>query len=163
MNSQARLPQTPMTSSKEMIIQITLLQSCQAKVWIDKNGETRILLKHQKGCWINQQKSQHQIKIRITNRYGETCTIPTYRNGCKNSERILWMIEFLKTETHTRVLLMNYLSSLWEVCILVNTMFILISLKTEIARSVKGPKLQGPQAEDAMAEPYLVLKNLVTW
>ena len=34
-------------------------------------------------------------------------------------------------------------------------MFILISLKTEIARSVKGPKLQGPHAEDAMAEPYL--------
>ena len=38
-------------------------------------------------------------------------------------------------------------------------MFILISLKTEIARSVKGPKLQGRHAEDAMVEPYLVLKN----
>ena len=35
-------------------------------------------------------------------------------------------------------------------------------LKTEIARSVRGPKLQGPRAEDAMAEPYLVLKILVT-
>ena len=34
--------------------------------------------------------------------------------------------------------------------------------KTEIARSVKGPKLQGLHAEDAMAKPYLVLKNLVT-
>ena len=56
-----------------LIIQITLQQSCQAKVWIDKNGETRmgwitipqpcqvkvwkgkfgetrILLKHQKSC-----------------------------------------------------------------------------------------------------------------
>ena len=30
-------------------------------------------------------------------------------------------------------------------------MFILISLKTEIARSVNGPKLQGPCVEDAMA------------
>ena len=30
-------------------------------------------------------------------------------NGCKNSERILWMTEFLNTETHTRVLLMNHL------------------------------------------------------
>ena len=38
-------------------------------------------------------------------------------------------------------------------------MLILISLKTEIARSVKGPKLQGPHAEDAMAKPYLVLKK----
>ena len=36
-------------------------------------------------------------------------------------------------------------------------------LKTEIARSASGPKLQGPRAEDALAEPYLVLKNLVTW
>ena len=36
------------------------------------------------------------------------------------------------------------------------------SLKTEIAKSVNGPKLQGPDAEDAMAKPYFVLKNLVT-
>ena len=31
-----------------------------------------------------------------------------------------------------------------DVRIWVSTVFILISLKTEIARSVKGPKLQGP-------------------
>ena len=35
-------------------------------------------------------------------------------------------------------------------------------LKTEIARSVNGPKLQGPCAEGALAEPYLVQKVLVT-
>ena len=46
--------------------------------------------------------------------------------------------------------------------ICVNTVFILTSLKTEIARSVRGPKLQGPRVEDAMAEPYLVQKILVT-
>ena len=39
---------------------------------------------------------------------------------------------------------------------------ILISLKTEIARSVNGPKLQGPHAEDAMAKPYLEPQILVT-
>ena len=49
-----------------------------------------------------------------------------------------------------------------DVRIWVSTVFVLMSLKTEIARSVKGPKLQGPHAEDAMAEPYFVLKNLVT-
>ena len=49
-----------------------------------------------------------------------------------------------------------------EVRIWVNTMFILISLKTEIARSVNGPKLQGPHAEDAMAKPYLEPQLLVT-
>ena len=36
------------------------------------------------------------------------------------------------------------------------------SRKTEIARSATGPKLQGPRAEDAMAEPYLVEKILMT-
>ena len=40
--------------------------------------------------------------------------------------------------------------------------FTLISLKNEIARSVRGLKFQGPRAEDAMAEPYLVLKIMMT-
>ena len=40
---------------------------------------------------------------------GETRAIPKYRNGCKNSERILWMTEILNTETHTHVLLMDHL------------------------------------------------------
>ena len=35
----------------------------------------------------------------------------------------------------------------------------LTSRKTEIARSVRGPKLQEPRAEDALAEPYLVQTN----
>ena len=35
-------------------------------------------------------------------------------------------------------------------------------LKTEIARSVRGPKLQGLRAEDAKAKPYLVLTTSVT-
>ena len=106
---QARLPHQPWHLQRKLIIQITLQQSCQAKVWIDKYGETRLLLKHQKSCCKNQPKSQNQRKIRITNRYAETRIIPTYGNGCKNSERILWMKEFLNTETHTRVLLMNHL------------------------------------------------------
>ena len=49
-----------------------------------------------------------------------------------------------------------------DVRIWVNTMFILISLKTEIARSASGPKLQGLRAEDAKAKPYLELTILVT-
>ena len=39
-----------MTSSTETDHSDHLQQSCQAKVWIDKNGETRTLLKHQKSC-----------------------------------------------------------------------------------------------------------------
>ena len=33
------------------------------------------------------------------------------------------------------------------------------SLKTESTRFVRGPKLQGPRAEDAVADPYLVLSE----
>ena len=44
-----------------------------------------------------------------------------------------------------------------DVWICVNTVFILICAKTEIARSVNGPRLQGPRAENAMAKPYLEL------
>ena len=38
----------------------------------------------------------------------------------------------------------------------------LTSPKTEIAKSVRGPKLQGHRAEEALVEPYLVQKMLVT-
>ena len=72
-------------------------------------------------------------------------------------------MKFQYTEILTPVLLMKLLYSRLQrdARIWVNTMFILISRKTEIARSVKGPKLQGLHAEDAMAKPYLVLRNLV--
>ena len=36
--------------------------------------------------------------------------------------------------------------------------FFLTSRKSEIARSARGPKSQGPRAEDVLAESYLVLK-----
>ena len=106
---QARLLQHPrLLQVRKLMIQITFQQSCQSKVWIDKHGETRSLQKHQKSCYVNQPKSQNQIKMRITNRYVEA-RIPTYQNSCKNSGRILWMIEFLKAETHTQLLLMDHL------------------------------------------------------
>ena len=44
----------------------------------------------------------------------------------------------------------------------VSTVFVLISLKTEIARSVRGLKSQGPRAQDVLAKPNLVQKILVT-
>ena len=74
------------------------------------------------------------------------------------------MTKFQNIETHTPVLLMKYLWSPYsrDVRICVNTVLILISLETEIARSVNGPRLQGPRAEDAKAKPYLVQKILVT-
>ena len=69
------------------------------------------------------------------------------------------MMKFHYREALTPVLLMKLLESRLQgdVRIWVSTVFILITLKTEIARSVNGPKLQGPHAEDAMAKPYLEL------
>ena len=74
------------------------------------------------------------------------------------------MMKFHYREALTPVHLMKPLESprLRDVWICVNTVFLFISLKTEIARSVNGPKLQGPHAEDAMAKPYLGLSILVT-
>ena len=70
-----------------------------------------------------------------------------FRNGCKNSGKMWWMMKFHYREALTPVLHMKPLSSRLQrdVRIWVNTMFILISQKTEIARSVNGPKLQGPR------------------
>ena len=72
--------------------------------------------------------------------------------------------ESCDTETHTQVCLMDHIWSLRlrEVRIWVNTVLKLTSRKTEIARSARGPKSQGPRAEDALAESYLELTNLVT-
>ena len=86
-------------------------------------------------------------------------------NDCKNSGTIWRMMKFHYREALTPVLLMKPLQSRLQrnVRIWVNTMFILISLKTEIARSVNGPKLHVRHAENAMAKSYFVLTNLVTW
>ena len=160
---QARLLQHPrLLQVRKLITQITIQQSSQVKVWMDKHGETRALLKHQKSYYMNQPKFQNQIKMRITNRYGEA-RLPTYQNGCKNWERILWRKEFLNTETHTRVPLRNHLYNPWDVWIWASTVFILTSRETEIARFSRGPKSQGHRAEDVLAESYLVHKILVIW
>ena len=124
--------------------------------------DRRLIILH-----LPQARLLHQTQLcqaKVNGKNGETRTTPKYRNDCKNLEKILWMIEFL-AETHTPVLLVNRLQSLClrEVRIWVSTVFKLISLKTEIARSARGRKLQGPRAEDAMAEPYLVQKILVNW
>ena len=88
-------------------------------------------------------------KKEITIERGTCVTILRFRNGCKNSGRIWWMTKFHYRELSRQCRLQR------DVRIWVNTVFILISLKTEIARSVNGPKLKGPHAEDAMAKPYL--------
>ena len=68
-----------------------------------------------------------------------------------------------KKKTHTPVFLMKSLEPTCKrrVELFKHSVYTLF-LKTEIARSARGPTLQGPHAEDVMARPYFVQKILVT-
>ena len=64
------------------------------------------------------------------------------RSGCKNSEKIWWMMEFLNTETHTPVLLMKSLQSphprnvrIWVNTVLNNDRNCEICQRTKITRA----------------------------
>ena len=82
-------------------------------------------------------------------------------NPCDDSEIPEWLQEFRENLVDDEIPLQggSHASSSHEASlrIWVSTMCILIFPKTEIARSVNGPRLQGPHAEDAMAKPYLEL------
>ena len=102
-----------------------------------------------------QSKSQNLIIMWITSRYGATRLFTKYPDGCKNSERILWMKESLSK----RVLLICPLWSRRDEWYHGITVFTRTSRKTEIARSARGVKLQGHHAEDVLVKSYLVQKN----
>ena len=106
---------TPMTSSTESDHSdhpptIVSSESVERQVRCDQySSETseELLNKPTKTPKPNKNENHEQVR--------ETRVIPTYRNCCKNSERILWMTEFLNAGTHTRVLLMNFVLGLREV------------------------------------------------
>ena len=136
--------------NEEIKLRVTFLQcTCQLRLMTDR-GDLMI---------IKPVKSQNQIK-RNPRRNRVTRCVPISRSGCNNSGKFWWMMKFQYTETLTPVPLMKHLQSPCsrEVSIWVSTVFALISLKTEIASSLKGPKLQEPHAEDASVELYFVLK-----
>ena len=55
---------------------------------------------------------QHLCQVNmLKGKSGEALCGLTSRSGCKNSEKIAWMTEFLNIETHTQVLLVRYLQS----------------------------------------------------
>ena len=64
-------------------------------------------------------------------------------SGCKNSEKVWWMMKFEYMETLTPVPPMKHLWSPYsrDVRTRVSTVFVLISLKSEIARTVKRTKI----------------------
>ena len=79
--------------------------------------------------------------MKTTKEYGETrCVI--CQNGLKSLRRILWTRVSQNTETHPRVLLVNYLQSRKEKWCRVSTVFIITSRRTEIATFTSEPKLQ---------------------
>ena len=102
-----------------------------------------------------------QVSNSVDGRSGQPDETTIERGDSLNSEITRFSSFNFNDPALTPVLLMKYLQSPLQrdVRIWVSTVFILISQKDEIARSVRGLKIQGPRAEDAMAEPYLVLKN----
>ena len=56
---------------------------CQVHMLNEQNGVTR--------CWPSQPKIQNQIKRKPRDKNGATRCVLTYRNGCKNSEKIWWI------------------------------------------------------------------------
>ena len=101
--------------------------------------------------------------MRITIKNGETRAIPKYRNSCKNSENLVddWVPE--RRDSHASSSHVPFLEPTSKRSEGLGKHRNLTSRKTEIARSARGPKLQGPRAEGAMAELYFVKKILVIW
>ena len=91
-------------------------------------------------------KNPKPNKKETTIERGNPCGDSEIPEWLREFREIWWMMQFQYREALTPVLLMKFLKSRLQrdVRIWVNTVLKLISLKTEIARSVKGPKLQGP-------------------
>ena len=114
-----------------------------------------------------------QVSTSVDGRSGQHDETAIERRNLLDSEIPEWLQEFMENLVDDEIPLQggSHASSSHEVSIeptfkrredLGKHCVFLIPLNTEIARSVKGPKLQGLRAEDAMANPYLELKNLVT-
>ena len=121
--------------------------------------KTSTLLKHQN--WINQPKTPKPNKNENHERERED---PSY------SDIPEWLQEFRENLVDDRVperrdshASFSHEPSLEPMPSRSVGVFTLTSFENEIARSVRGPKLQESRAEDALAEPYLVQKILVIW
>ena len=103
----------------------------------------------------NPKPNKNEKKKTVKN--GEICIIPTYRNGCKKSEKILW------TQTHTPILLMNYLLELTlaRSADLGKCSVEIHFPKDRNCEFCQRTKSRGPRAEDVLAESYQVQKILV--
>ena len=124
---------------------------------------------------INSGVSPVQVSTSVDDRSGQPDETTMERGNSLNSEIPEWLQEFMEILVGDEFPVQgdSHASSSHEASFEPtfkrredlgkhSVLFILISLKTEIARSVKGPKLQGPHAEDAMAKPYLEPQILVT-
>ena len=121
----------------------------------------------------NSDISPVQMSNSVDDRSGQPDETTIERSNPLNSEIPEWLQEFMENLVDDEIPLQggSHASSSHEISleptfknvrIWVSTVLKLVSLETEIARSASGPKLQGLREEDAMAEPYLVLKNFVT-
>ena len=100
-----------------------------------------------------------QVSNLVDDRSGQPEETTIERGNSLNSEIPEWLQEFREILVDDEIPLQggSHASSSHEA-----SLEPLISLKTDIARSVRELKLQGHRAEDALAEPYLEPQILVT-
>ena len=115
-----------------------------------------------------------QVSTSVDDRSGQPDETTTERGNSLNSEILEWLQEFRENLVDEEIPVHgdSHASSSHEASLELTTKrrealgkhsvytHFPKDRKCEICK--KGPKLQGPHAEDAMAKPYLVLKNLLT-
>ena len=98
--------------------------------------------------------------MRTPIKHGQTrCAI--FLDGWKISQRILWTTKFGHPETHPQALLVNWKQQRQKKWYWENPVLIVTSRRTDIAKYARRPSSQELLAGNALAEPYLVQKDLV--
>ena len=163
---QTRLPQHPrLLQITKVIIQISIQQSSQVNVWIDKNGEIRSLLKHQKSFYINQTHPKSKNKKNEESRTG------TRRDPCSDIPE--WFQEFRENLVDERVpehrkLIREFFSwtifRAYEKCGFGQAQCLYSFPECPKLRDVpEDQKSQGLRAENVLVESNLVQNFLLIW
>ena len=101
-----------LTSSSNSSTSPTMTVSSDNETWAWEDScvsSEHVTKKERRDPLTKQTKIENQIKTKTTSKNGETRSILLFWNGCNNSEKILWMTEFVDTRALTPVLPMKYL------------------------------------------------------
>ena len=102
--------------------------------------------------------------MRITSEYGKTRIFPIYQNVARIKRGILWTTEFPeRKDSHASSSHELFLERMRSAELGKHSVLYSLPERTKLPDSARGPKSQGPCAEDVLFASYLVQKFLVTW